>query len=86
MTHTPPVPDANKSPYPLREAPHKTPSAANRETVDTRDGESVAASADGLGPTFDKAKAFASDRPFATAALIGTIAVAIFTTLRGKRS
>ena len=86
MTHTPPVPDANKSPYPLREPPHKVPSALNKETLETHDGESIAASADAIRPTIDKARVFASERPFATAALIGTIAVAIFTALREKRT
>lgn len=36
------------------------------------------------GPLIDKAKAFAKDRPWATAALVGTLGVAIFNTLRGK--
>ena len=39
----------------------------------------------GAGPLADKAKAFAKERPWATAALVGTIALAVFNTLRGKR-
>lgn len=37
------------------------------------------------GPVIDKAKAFAKDRPWTTAALVGTIGLAVFNTLRGKR-
>jgi len=39
----------------------------------------------GVGPLADKAKAFARERPWAAAALAGTIALAVFNTLRGKR-
>jgi uncharacterized protein YjbJ (UPF0337 family) len=36
------------------------------------------------GPLLDKAKGFARDRPFAAAALVGVIGVALLNTLRGK--
>ena len=36
------------------------------------------------GPMIDKAKAFAKERPWATAALLGTIGLAVINTLRGK--
>ena len=36
------------------------------------------------GPMVDKARAFARERPWATAALVGTIGLAIANTLRGR--
>ena len=36
------------------------------------------------GPLADKAKAFAREKPFATAALAGVVGLALFNTLRGK--
>ena len=36
------------------------------------------------GPLIDKARTFARERPWATAALVGTIGLAVFNTLRGK--
>jgi uncharacterized protein YjbJ (UPF0337 family) len=36
------------------------------------------------GPMIDKAKAFAKDRPWTAAALVGTIGLALYNTLRGK--
>ena len=36
------------------------------------------------GPVIDKAKAFAKERPWTTAALLGTLGIAVFNTLRGK--
>ena len=36
------------------------------------------------GPLVDKAKGFAKDRPFATAALVGVVGLALLNTLRGK--
>ncbi|MFA6116502.1 MAG: CsbD family protein [Sphingomonas sp.] len=40
----------------------------------------------GIGPLADKAKAFAKERPWATAALVGTLALAVINTLRGKKA
>jgi uncharacterized protein YjbJ (UPF0337 family) len=40
----------------------------------------------GAGPLADKAKAFAKERPWATAALVGTLALAVINTLRGKKA
>ena len=36
------------------------------------------------GPLVDKAKTFARDRPWATAALVGVLGLAVINTLRGK--
>lgn len=41
--------------------------------------------AEGVGPLAEKAKTFARERPWATAALVGTIALAVLNTLRGKK-
>jgi uncharacterized protein YjbJ (UPF0337 family) len=41
--------------------------------------------ANGVGPLADQAKRFARERPWATAALVGTLALALINTLRGKR-
>jgi hypothetical protein len=38
----------------------------------------------GGGPLIDQAKAFAKARPFASAALVGVLGVALINTLRGK--
>ncbi len=43
-----------------------------------------AISGDG-GPTIEKFKQFARDRPFATVAAIGVVGVALLNTLRGKK-
>ena len=40
--------------------------------------------ADAASPYIDKAKGFAKSRPFAAAALVGVIGVALLNTLRGK--
>lgn len=37
------------------------------------------------GPLVDKAKTFARERPWATAALLGTIGLAVINTLRGRK-
>ena len=39
---------------------------------------------DKAGPLVDQARQFAKDRPWATAALLGTIGIALINTLRGK--
>lgn len=36
------------------------------------------------GPTIEKAKGFAQARPYATAALVGVVGLALLNTLRGK--
>ena len=36
------------------------------------------------GPTVEKAKGFAQARPYATAALVGVVGLALLNTLRGK--
>ncbi len=43
------------------------------------------AATDAIAPLADKARAFARERPYATAALLGAIGVAVLNTLRGKR-
>lgn len=37
------------------------------------------------GPVVEKAKSFAKERPYAAAALVGVVGLAILNTLRGKR-
>lgn len=39
----------------------------------------------GVGPLADKAKSFAKARPYATAALVGAVGLALINTLRGKK-
>ena len=39
---------------------------------------------DKAGPLVDQARQFAKDRPWATAAVLGTIGLALINTLRGK--
>ncbi|HEU0065649.1 MAG TPA: CsbD family protein [Sphingomonas sp.] len=39
---------------------------------------------DSVAPFADKARQFAKDRPFAAAALVGVIGVAVLNTLRGR--
>lgn len=39
----------------------------------------------GASPTVEKARQFAKDRPWATAALVGVVGMAVLNTLRGKR-
>ncbi len=39
----------------------------------------------GTAATVDKAKKFAKDRPWATAALVGVVGMAVLNTLRGRR-
>ena len=86
MTHARPIPEASQSPYPLQEPPH---TATASDTTDTSAPATVsgglAQASDAITPIADKAKAFAKARPYATAALVGTVALALFNTLRGKR-
>ena len=44
----------------------------------------VGAAKDAIGPLTDKAKGFAKARPFATAAALGVVGLAVLNTLRGK--
>ena len=76
MSHTPPVPEAARAPYPIQEPAH----------TQTGPTEAVTALRDAVGPLAGKATEFARARPYATAALLGTIALAVFNTLRGSRS
>lgn len=39
----------------------------------------------GANPTIDKARQFAKDRPWATAALVGVVGMAVLNSLRGRR-
>ena len=54
----------------------------------TGSAKQIAGAAKGVianpGPTVEKAKGFAQARPYATAAAVGVIGLAIFNTLRGK--
>lgn len=89
MSHTPPVPEASQSPFPRAEPPHAASPVASTVGVTATTGadavqSGVAAAQDAVGPLVDKAKTFARERPYATAALVGTIALAVFNSLRGK--
>jgi hypothetical protein len=55
-----------------------------RTTAPTTPAQS-AAPATAISPLVDKAKAFAKSRPFASAALVGVLGIALINTLRGKR-
>ena len=85
MSHTPPVPEASQSPFPRAEPPHVAApvEATAAKAADTVQG-GVAAAQDAIGPLVEKARTFARERPYATAALVGTIALAVFNSLRGK--
>ena len=48
-------------------------------------GAAQDAFAAGPGPMLDQARAFAREKPWATAALVGTIGLALFNTLRGQK-
>lgn len=48
-------------------------------------GAAQDAIAAGPGPILDQARGFARQRPWATAALVGTLGLALYNTLRGKR-
>lgn len=94
MSHTPPVPEAARAPYPIQEPPHTqtatleaaTSPATGAGSTMTGPAEAVTALRDAVGPLAGKATEFARARPYATAALLGTIALAVFNTLRGVRS
>lgn len=62
--------------------------AAGEQLTAARDavGDQLAAARDAVGPLADKARAFATARPWATAALVGTIGLAVLNTLRGRRA
>jgi uncharacterized protein YjbJ (UPF0337 family) len=46
--------------------------------------KAIGTATDTVAPLADKARAFAKDRPFATAALVGVVGIALLNTLRGK--
>jgi len=46
--------------------------------------KAIGPATDTVAPLADKARAFAKDRPFATAALVGVVGIALLNTLRGK--
>lgn len=48
-------------------------------------GAAQDAIAAGPGPILDQARSFAREKPWATAALVGTLGLALYNTLRGKR-
>jgi uncharacterized protein YjbJ (UPF0337 family) len=48
-------------------------------------GAATDALSGGVGPLVDQAKGFAQKRPFAAAALLGVVGLALLNTLRGKR-
>jgi ElaB/YqjD/DUF883 family membrane-anchored ribosome-binding protein len=92
MSRTPPVPEANQSPFPVAEPPHgdtgASTSAGEESVVDQASAQfdrGVTAARDAAGPLVDKAKTFVKERPWTAAALIGSIGLAVFNSLRGKR-
>lgn len=46
--------------------------------------KAIGQASDAVAPLADKARAFAKDRPYATAALVGVVGLALLNTLRGK--
>lgn len=48
-------------------------------------GAAQDAIAAGPGPMLDQARSFAREKPWATAALVGTLGLALYNTLRGKQ-
>ena len=46
--------------------------------------KAVGAARDAVGPLTEKATTFAKTRPYATAALLGVVGLAVLNTLRGK--
>ena len=84
MTQAPPVPQANQSPYPATE-PTRTHQQAQSSTPQaTNDATPLASVRDRIAPLQANATSFAKSRPYATAALVGTVALALFGTLRGN--
>lgn len=49
-------------------------------------GEQLNTAKEAAAPLVENARAFAKARPWATAALVGTIALAVVNTLRGKKA
>lgn len=92
MSRTPPVPEANQSPFPVAEAPHDNSGSSNSDSGSVLDqastslNDGVTAARDAAGPLVDKARTFVKERPWAAAALIGSIGLAVFNSLRGKRA
>lgn len=92
MSHSPPVPGAAQSPYPLAEPAHShaasppvassTPSATTEAVTAAR--EAVTPLTDKVAPLAEKAKDFVKARPYAAAALFGTLLLATVNTLRGR--
>lgn len=92
MSRTPPVPEANQSPFPVAETPHVGTGSADGndggsvvDQASTSLNQGVTAARDAAGPLVDKARSFVKERPWTAAALIGSIGLAVFNTLRGKR-
>lgn len=48
-------------------------------------GAAQDAIAAGPGPILDQARSFAREKPWATAALVGTLGLALYNTLRGRK-
>lgn len=63
---------------------HDTTTAHQQPGVAANVQKQVGAAKDAIGPLTDKAKGFAKARPFATAAALGVVGLAVLNTLRGK--
>jgi hypothetical protein len=91
MSHTPPVPEAAQSPYPVQEQPHQQTVASTAQATDASAGpasvvrDAVAPLTDKVGPLADKATSFVRARPYAAAALFGTLLLGTITSLRGRK-
>ena len=89
MTGTPPIPAESQSPYPLQEPPHPRVEPAPTgpaDAVATTLNQGLDTARATVGPLAERAKTFARERPWATAALVGSIAVAVINSLRGRRA
>lgn len=86
MTQIPPVPEASQSPFPAQDVPQSNQPAGASDSGLGAGIPNAAAIKDAVGPLAEKATNFARARPYATAALLGTVALAVFNTLKGKRA
>jgi hypothetical protein len=88
MTHTPPVPAASQSPYPLQEPPHAHPELP--PVAGWEEGPNhvrTTAAHDALATLADRTRTLARTQPFALAAIVaGVLGLLISGTLRARRS
>lgn len=63
---------------------HDSTTTSQQSGVTANVQKQVGAAKDAIGPLTDKAKGFAKARPFATAAALGVVGLAVLNTLRGR--